>query len=120
MDTELPADFAFGWFIDGPSLEFRGEVIAAATPANHDPNPLWRLRIDPRCPPRYVFLASEQACRRYMAAWARKWEAQIRERLAHPPAAFSDLGSGTGGPALNTTHHRRSPRRGSGRSGITK
>lgn len=110
MDTELPADFAFGWFIDGPALECRGEVIATATPASHDPNPPWRLCISQRSPPRYEFLATEAGCRRYMAAWARKWEAQIRERLAYPPAAFTDLGRSGGGPPLNTTHHRRSPR----------
>lgn len=117
MDTELPADFTFGWFIDGPSLEFRGEVIATATPVNRSPNPPWRLCINPRCPPRYEFLATEAGCRRYMAAWARKWETQIRERLAYPPAAFTDLGRSAGGIPLNTTHPRRTARRKAGFKG---
>jgi len=114
---ELPADFSFGWRGDGPCLEFRGELVADATPANHDPDPPWRLCISPRRPPRYEFLCSELACRRYMAAWARRWEAQVRERLAHPPAAFTDFGHGASDVGLNTTHPRRKARRRGGFKG---
>ena len=52
-----------------------------------------------------------------MAAWARRWEAQVRERLANPPAAFTDFGRGASDVALNTTHPRRKARRRGGFKG---
>jgi len=108
MET-LPPGFEFVPYLGGPALQLDGEVIASACPANDGPGAPWRLCIHPRRPPRYEFLPDEAACRRYMEAWARRWEGQIREHLAAPSSPFQHL-IPAGGVA-HTTHIRPRARR---------
>ena len=111
MEHPLPPGFTFEPFIDGPSLCLDGERIAFAGPANLDPGAPWRLCLSPRRTPRYEFLASEEACRRYMAGWARRWEAEIRERCQGRLSGWEHL-SRSGEPAPEGRHPRPRTRRG--------
>ena len=108
MDV-LPAGFEFRHYIDGPALYLAGEIVANACPANPEPGAPWRLCIAPRKWPRYEYLASEAACRRYMAAWARRWEAEIRVRVAASDRSFEHLA--LNGPVPVTRHPRGKARR---------
>lgn len=83
----LPPGFEFKPYVDGPGLYLDGTVVATATQANRQPGAPWRLCISPTGAPRYEFLRDEDACLRYMAAWATRWEAAIRK-------ARVDVGTG--------------------------
>lgn len=109
MDA-LPPGFTFDHFIDGPCLRLNGEVIATACPANYDPGCPWRISLHPRRAGSTVFLATEAGARRYMAAWARRWETEIRERCAGPNQAFAHL-LVSPPPGLDKTHPRRRHKR---------
>lgn len=109
MET-LPPGFEFRPYLDGPGLYVGQELVAHACAANDDPGAPWRLCISPRSPVRYEFLASEAACRRYMAAWARRWEAEIRDRLKGLQTGFEHLIPT--GPTPMTRHPRRTKRKG--------
>lgn len=111
MDHPLPPGFTFEPFIDGPSLCLDGERIAVASPASLDPGAPWRLCLSPRRSPRYEFLASEEACLRYMAGWARRWEVEIRERCQGRLSGWEHLAV-SGGPAPGGRHPRPRSRRG--------
>lgn len=111
MDYPLPPGFRFRHYIDGPGLYLGSEQVACAGPANDDPGAAWRLCLYPRRPPRYVFLADEAACRRYMAAWATQWEAEIRARCEGRSSGFEHLVR-SGVPAPEGRHPRPGSRRG--------
>lgn len=105
----LPPGFEFRPYVDGPGLYLDGRVIATATPANGSPDTPWRLCISPNGIPRYEFLRDKDACLRYMAAWAKRWENEIRNTLA-------DVGTGhpygeVGSPAEPSRHPRSRSRR---------
>ncbi|MDF5814323.1 hypothetical protein P4152_17235 [Pseudomonas aeruginosa] len=80
----LPPGFHFEPYLGGPALYLDDDQVASACPARDEAGASWRLCLCPRRPPRYEFLADEQACLRYMAAWARRWEAEIRARYPVP------------------------------------
>ena len=108
----LPPGFEFRPYVDGPGLYLEGRVIATACPANGDPGAPWRLCISPKGSPRCEFLRDEDACLRYMAAWATKWEAEIRR-------ARVDVGTGhpygdVRAPSEPSRHPRGRSRRHSG------
>lgn len=109
MET-LPPGFEFRPYLDGPGLYLGPEVVAHACPASDTAGAPWRLCLSPRSPPRYEFLVSEAACRRYMARWAMRWEAEIRGRLKDPRTGFEHLVPA--GPTPATRHPRRARRRG--------
>lgn len=111
MDYPLPPGFTFEPYVDGPCLRLDGEMLACACPANSDPGARWRLCLSPRRPPRYEFLADEEACRRYMAAWAKRWEAEIRERCRGRTSGWEHLVR-SDGPAPEGRHPRPRSRRG--------
>ena len=111
MRALLPG-FEFCPYVGGPGLYMDGRLIAHASAATDEPGALWRLCISPSGMPRYEFLRDEDACVRYMAAWARKWEAQIRQAMA-------DVGKGhpygeVRSPAQPSRHPRGRSRRQSG------
>lgn len=109
---DLPPGFEFRPYVGGPGLYLDGTQIANASPARDEPGAAWRLCIAPKGIPRYEFLRDEEACLRYMAGWARKWETEIRKALA-------DVGTGhpygeVRSPAEPSQHPRGRSRRKSG------
>lgn len=74
-------------------LVLDGRRIAHACPANYDPNPPWRLCLNPdRLGMRYHFTASREGAERYMAAWARKWQDRLREQKpVNPMSCYAGL-----------------------------
>lgn len=78
----LPPGFEFRPYVGGPGLYLGDDLVAHASPARDEPGARWRLCIAPRGIPRYEFLRDEDACLRYMAGWAVKWEAEIRQSVA--------------------------------------
>lgn len=110
----LPPGFHFQPYLGGPSLHVGEEQVASACPARDEPGAPWRLCLRPRRPPRYEFLPNEDACLRYMAAWARRWEAEIRDRCALPSTAFAHLATTGATPATQSRHPRHRSRRPSG------
>lgn len=108
----LPPGFEFRPYVDGPGLYLGEKAIAFACAANHDPNPPWRLCLNVgTLSASTVFTATEAGALRYMAAWARKWEPEIRkahEAVSHP---FGHLA--VRGPVPDTHHIRAKVRRSS-------
>ncbi len=96
----LPPGFHFEPYLGGPALYLDDTQVASACPARDEAGASWRLCLCPRRPPRYEFLADEQACLRYMAAWARRWEAEIRARYPVPVD-----------PPATVPHEKSSPNR---------
>ena len=89
----LPDGFRFEWFVDGPALYLGNEVVATASPANYDPDPPWRLCMNPdRQERRTVFRRNQDEAERYMAAWARKWQDRLREQNpVNPMSCYTGL-----------------------------
>lgn len=79
----LPASFHFERYIDGPGLYVGAHAVAMASPANYDPDPPWRITINPNSVRRrFAFTDTEEQAVRYMAAWSRKWEPEILAEVA--------------------------------------
>ena len=107
---DLPPGFEFGPYIDGVAVYLGGKAVAIASPANNDPAPPWRISINVGLVAgRYQFTANEKAARRYMAAWARKWEGKIRDE--HRTVAGPFMHMAKAGPSPETMHPRRRSRR---------
>jgi len=106
----LPDGFRFEPYVDGPCLRVGDEVVATACPARDEPGAPWRICLAPRKPPRFVFCPDEEACLRYMEAWARKWEVEIRERCDRPSLEFAHLRQ-TGQTPAEPQYPRRRKRR---------
>jgi len=102
----LPDGFHFEHYIGGPGLYLGDRLVATTTPANYDPSPPWRICINPSGLPRYEFRDTEDQAVRYMAEWARKWEARIRESVEQIEDPFSHL-TVSRGQSISTTHPRR-------------
>jgi len=102
----LPDGFHFEQYIGGPGLYLGNHLIATTTPANYDPNPPWRICINPSGLPRYEFRDTEEQAVRYMTAWATKWEARIRETVGQVGDPFAHL-MVSRGQTISTTHPRR-------------
>lgn len=102
----LPNGFHFEQYVDGPGLYLGDRVVASACPANYDPDPPWRLCINPAGLPRYVFTRTEADSIRYMEAWARKWESRIKEEAGRTGNQFAHL-LVRPSEQVATTHHRR-------------
>lgn len=77
----LPAGFEWRPYLDGPALYLGDRLVAMACPARDEARAPWRVALNPRhVGMRYEFLADEVSARRYVEAWSRKWEAELRER----------------------------------------
>jgi hypothetical protein len=109
---DLPPDFEFRPYVQGPALYLGEEIVAHASPARDEPGAPWRVSLEPRKPPRFVFLRDEATSLRYMAGWAIKWEAHIRERCRNESRAFAHLA--TSGAEHPSRHPRGRSRRRSG------
>lgn len=71
----LPADFYWQTYIDGPGLYVKGRLVATITRVTNG----YRITTTPGSrPPWHHFMKTEEGSRRYLEAWATKWEAQIR------------------------------------------
>lgn len=101
----LPPGFEFRPSLDGPGLFLGEDRVAIACPARDEPGAPWRLCLSPRGQPRYEFLPDEAACVRYMAAWARRWDTEIREACASTAHPYSHLA--TSGLCRPDTRHPR-------------
>lgn len=109
----LPPGFEFGPYIDGVAVYLGEKAVAIASPANNDQNPPWRISINVGLVSgRYHFTANERAARRYMAAWAMKWEARIRDEHLTVSGPFMHMAKA--GPSPQTRHPRRRSRRDGG------
>ena len=109
----LPPGFEFRPYIDGVAVYMGEKAVAIAGPANHDPAPPWRISLNVGLiRGRYYFTANEEAARRYMAAWARKWAARIRQEHQSAASPLGHLARSEPGP--QTTHIRGRSRQRSG------
>ena len=86
----LPPGFHFEPYLGGLALYLDDDQVASACPARDEAGAPCRLCLRPRRPPRYEFLANEEVCPGYMAAWARRWEAEIRARYPMPAGRPSE------------------------------
>lgn len=73
----LPEGFQWQHYLDGPALYLEGRMAALCTPVD---NGRWRVTVGVGLKTlRHEFVGSEDAARRYVEAWARKWQEQIRD-----------------------------------------
>jgi len=109
---QLPDGFSIERRLDGWALILDGGPVAYANPVSGQAAAKWRVTIIPAVLPRYEFVAGEAQALGYIAAWARKWEREIREVAARHRA--SPMGAQTSPHAPDpppTKHPRRRPRR---------
>lgn len=73
----LPTGFQLDHRIDGPALYVNGVLVALLTPLDHG---RWRVTLGIGfAGKRHEFVDSEATALRYVAAWSRKWEPDIRQ-----------------------------------------
>lgn len=77
MAPMLPPDFEWRPYVGGPALYLRERLVASA--AELEPGFGYRVAINPdSIGRRYVFLATEDALRRYCEVWATKYQDRLR------------------------------------------
>lgn len=105
----LPEGFRFETRDDDIVLRLGDSKVAHACPANYDPNPPWRLCLNPdRLGMRYHFTDSREAAERYLVAWATKWQDRLREQKpANPMSCYAGLNVGSAQEAKYPRRRKR-------------
>ena len=108
----LPEGFHWHQERQGPTIRYGSRVVAFGCEAS--PGGRWRLGLQgSMAPPRYVFLVDEAACWRYMDAWVRKWDNEIRKHgdQEFPLNACTGKSGTPSRPPTQTSHPRGKSRR---------
>jgi hypothetical protein len=101
---QLPAGFELFDHIGGPAIKFNCWIVASVSAQDDTPGSVWSITLNLDRP---IARRRSAPCRcraeRYVVAWVKKWETNLREMYRQPPARAS-------GPAESHLRPSREPR----------